>query len=214
MTPWGTFEIDLGIRDGRIAELGSLHACVAAERFDAPGLHVLPGVIDSQVHFREPGLEHKETIATGTAAALLGGVTTVLEMPNTVPPPLCSRSAPTMRPRRPHQGHGRDVVGLHELAPRADELLRAPGRPTHGSARRCSPRPRSQPELRDNSVLVTTRARPPWEGPQTLLSCVHVPEHPETTRKIRPRRTDSLDLISNVRYRLLHAEAGRPRRHA
>ena len=86
VTPWGTFEIDLGIRDGRIAELGSLTACVAAERFEAQGLHVLPGVIDSQVHFREPGLEHKETIATGTAAALLGGVTTVLEMPNTVPP--------------------------------------------------------------------------------------------------------------------------------
>jgi dihydroorotase len=59
---------------------------VAAERFDAHGLHVLPGVIDSQVHFREPGLEHKETIASGTAAALLGGVTTVLEMPNTAPP--------------------------------------------------------------------------------------------------------------------------------
>lgn len=86
VTPWGTLEIDLGIRDGRIAELGSLNGCVAAERFDARGLHVLPGVIDSQVHFREPGLEHKETIATGTAAALLGGITTVLEMPNTVPP--------------------------------------------------------------------------------------------------------------------------------
>jgi dihydroorotase len=86
VTPWGTFEIDLGIRDGRIAELGALNGCVAAERFDARGLHVLPGVIDSQVHFREPGLEHKENIATGTEAALLGGVTTVLEMPNTVPP--------------------------------------------------------------------------------------------------------------------------------
>jgi len=86
VTPWGALETDLGVRDGRIAELGSLSGRVAAERLDAHGLHVLPGIIDSQVHFREPGLEHKETIASGTAAALLGGVTTVLEMPNTVPP--------------------------------------------------------------------------------------------------------------------------------
>jgi dihydroorotase len=86
VTPWGALETDLGVRDGRIAELGSLSGRVAAERFDAHGLHVLPGIIDSQVHLREPGLEHKETIASGTAAALLGGVTTVLEMPNTAPP--------------------------------------------------------------------------------------------------------------------------------
>jgi dihydroorotase len=86
VTPWGVLELDLGVRDGRIAGLGSLSGCLATETFDAHGLHVLPGVIDSQVHFREPGLEHKETIASGTAAALLGGVTTVLEMPNTVPP--------------------------------------------------------------------------------------------------------------------------------
>jgi dihydroorotase len=52
---------------------------------DAQGLHVLPGVIDTQVHFREPGLEHKEDLATGTAAAVKGGVTAVFEMPNTNP---------------------------------------------------------------------------------------------------------------------------------
>jgi dihydroorotase len=86
VTPWGIFDVDLGVRNGRIAGLGSLGGCLAAEWFDARGLHILPGVIDSQVHFREPGLEHKETIASGTAAATLGGVTTVLEMPNTVPP--------------------------------------------------------------------------------------------------------------------------------
>ena len=53
---------------------------------DAGGLHVLPGVIDTQVHFREPGGEHKEDIGTGTRAAALGGVTAVFEMPNTAPP--------------------------------------------------------------------------------------------------------------------------------
>ena len=52
---------------------------------DAKGLHILPGVIDTQVHLREPGMEHKEDLATGTKAAVLGGVTAVFEMPNTRP---------------------------------------------------------------------------------------------------------------------------------
>ena len=52
---------------------------------DAAGLHVLPGVIDTQVHFREPGLEHKEDLETGSRAAVAGGVTAVFEMPNTKP---------------------------------------------------------------------------------------------------------------------------------
>jgi dihydroorotase len=85
VTPAGTFRADLGVRDGRIAAIGDLGSASAAERIEARGLHVLPGVIDSQVHFREPGLEHKEDLATGTAAACLGGVTTILEMPNTNP---------------------------------------------------------------------------------------------------------------------------------
>ncbi len=56
------------------------------EIFEARGLHVLPGVIDSQVHFREPGNEHKEDLESGSRAAVLGGVTGVFEMPNTAPP--------------------------------------------------------------------------------------------------------------------------------
>jgi len=54
--------------------------------YDAKGLHVLPGVIDTQVHFREPGNEHKEDLESGSRAAVLGGVTAVFEMPNTSPP--------------------------------------------------------------------------------------------------------------------------------
>src|SRR5690606_23185505 len=65
--------------------LGTLAQADAGEIFDAKGLTVLPGVIDTQVHFREPGLEHKEDLATGTAAAAMGGVTAVFEMPNTKP---------------------------------------------------------------------------------------------------------------------------------
>jgi dihydroorotase len=76
---------DIGIRGGRIAALGSLAGASAAEIIDAKGLHVLPGVIDTQVHFREPGLEHKEDLETGSRAAVMGGVTAVFEMPNTKP---------------------------------------------------------------------------------------------------------------------------------
>lgn len=77
---------DVGVKDGKIAAVGSLAGAAAGERFDARGLHVLPGVIDSQVHFREPGGEHKEDLESGTRAAVLGGVACVFEMPNTDPP--------------------------------------------------------------------------------------------------------------------------------
>jgi dihydroorotase len=84
-TPGGVAETDLGVKDGRIAFLGDLDPGQGEAVVDAAGLHVLPGVIDTQVHFREPGLEHKEDLASGTAAAALGGVTAVFEMPNTKP---------------------------------------------------------------------------------------------------------------------------------
>jgi dihydroorotase len=83
--PWGVVQTDIGVRDGRIEAFGDLAPGATLTELDGRHLHVLPGVIDSQVHFREPGLEHKEDLQTGTAAAALGGVTTVLEMPNTSP---------------------------------------------------------------------------------------------------------------------------------
>ncbi|MEO5322275.1 dihydroorotase [Mesorhizobium sp. CC13] len=76
---------DLGVTKGRIAAIGDLTAASAGETIDCRGLHILPGVVDSQVHFREPGLEHKEDLETGSRAAVLGGVTAVFEMPNTNP---------------------------------------------------------------------------------------------------------------------------------
>src|SRR5437868_4584100 len=85
-TPNGIAEADVGVKDGRIVAIGSLANAKAAEVFEAKGLHVLPGVIDTQVHFREPGNEHKEDLETGSRAAVLGGVTGVFEMPNTNPP--------------------------------------------------------------------------------------------------------------------------------
>ncbi len=85
-TPNGIAPADIGVIAGRIAAIGSLSDAKAREIFEARGLHVLPGVIDSQVHFREPGNEHKEDLETGSRAAILGGVTGVFEMPNTAPP--------------------------------------------------------------------------------------------------------------------------------
>jgi dihydroorotase len=76
---------DIAVAGGRIAAIGDFGSS-AAEVIDCRELHVLPGVIDSHVHFREPGLTHKEDLETGSAAAVLGGVTAVFEMPNTRPP--------------------------------------------------------------------------------------------------------------------------------
>ena len=87
VTADATFPADLAIQDGRfvaIAAPGQLgHS--AAEEYDATDRYVIPGVIDGHVHFREPGLEYKEDWRTGSTAAAMGGVTTVVEMPNTNP---------------------------------------------------------------------------------------------------------------------------------
>lgn len=84
--PEGRLRADIGVAEGRIAAIGDLSCIGAAEVFSAAGLHVLPGVIDTQVHFREPGLEWKDDLESGSRQAVLGGVTSVFEMPNTRPP--------------------------------------------------------------------------------------------------------------------------------
>jgi len=81
----GTGVADVGIIDGRIAAIGSLANQSANEVVDCAGLHIMPGVIDTQVHFREPGLTHKEDLQSGSLSAVMGGVTGVFEMPNTSP---------------------------------------------------------------------------------------------------------------------------------
>lgn len=84
VTPSGIHHGEVVCKDGKIVALNT-HGWHADQVIDAQGLHVLPGVIDSQVHFREPGLEHKETLEAGSRGAVLGGVTGVFEMPNTHP---------------------------------------------------------------------------------------------------------------------------------
>ncbi len=86
VTPWGVLEADIGVRGEKITHIGPLPQGVGGEEVSLSGLHVLPGVMDTQVHFREPGFPEKEDLASGSRAAVLGGVTCVFEMPNTSPP--------------------------------------------------------------------------------------------------------------------------------
>lgn len=86
VTPEGVFTADVLVLEGRITAIGRGLQTGGVRRIDAGGKLVLPGVIDSHVHMRDPGLTSKEDFHTGTSAAAAGGVTTVLEMPNTLPP--------------------------------------------------------------------------------------------------------------------------------
>lgn len=83
--PRATVRTPVLIEGGRIAAVGAAAHARADEVVDADGLHLMPGVIDDQVHFRDPGLTHKEDLRTGSRACAAGGVTSFLEMPNTDP---------------------------------------------------------------------------------------------------------------------------------
>ena len=126
----GRVQRDLGITGGKIMALGDLSRASAGEVVDCTGLHILPGVIDSQVHFREPGLEHKEDLETGSLAAVLGGVTAVFEMPNTNPL-TTSEAALADKVRRAtsrmHCDFAFWVGGTRENAGDVGELERLPG---------------------------------------------------------------------------------------
>ncbi|MER8386035.1 dihydroorotase [Mesorhizobium sp. M1329] len=121
---------DVGINGGRIAAIGDLRQASAGETIDCRGLHILPGVVDSQVHFREPGLEHKEDLETGSRAAVLGGVTAVFEMPNTNP---LTTSEATLADKvrsatgRMHCDFAFWVGGTRDNAKDAGDLERLPG---------------------------------------------------------------------------------------
>ncbi|TIL68690.1 dihydroorotase [Mesorhizobium sp.] len=121
---------DIGINGGHIAAIGDLGQASAGETVDCRGLHILPGVVDSQVHFREPGLEHKENLETGSRAAALGGVTAVFEMPNTNPL-TTSEAALADKVRRAtgrmHCDFAFWVGGTRENAKDAGDLERLPG---------------------------------------------------------------------------------------
>src|ERR1041384_6214097 len=86
VSPDTVIDAAVAIKDGKILSVGALEAMPRAnETVDVSGMHVLPGAIDVHVHFRDPGYPQKEDFASGTAAAAFGGVTTVFDMPNTLP---------------------------------------------------------------------------------------------------------------------------------
>ncbi|MCK5040862.1 MAG: dihydroorotase [Sphingomonadales bacterium] len=126
----GSVRADIGIKDGRFAEIGSLDESLADEVIDATGLHILPGVIDTQVHFREPGNEHKEDLASGSLAAVMGGVTAVFEMPNTKPS-TTTKAAIEDKLNRAHDrmwcDHAFYVGATNENAESLAELEKMPG---------------------------------------------------------------------------------------
>ncbi len=121
---------DIGVRDGRIMEIGNLRMASADETIDCAGLTVLPGVIDTQVHFREPGAEHKEDLETGSRAAVLGGVTAVFEMPNTSPQTTSAAALEDKLERargRMHCDHAFFMGGTAENARDLGDLEMLPG---------------------------------------------------------------------------------------
>lgn len=121
---------DIGIRGGRIAEIGSLAGASAAEVIDCKGLHILPGVMDTQVHFREPGLTHKEDLETGSRSAVLGGVTAVFEMPNTNPLTVTEETFTAKVKAGHHRMHcdfAFFIGGTRENVNHLPDLERAPG---------------------------------------------------------------------------------------
>jgi len=125
----GKGQRDIGISNQKIAHVGDLSMASAGEVIDCSGLHILPGMIDSQVHFREPGGEQKEDFETGSRAAVLGGVTAVFEMPNTNPLTTTPEALADKVKRANHRMHcdfAFWVGGTHENAAHVDELERLP----------------------------------------------------------------------------------------
>ena len=121
---------DVGVRDGKIAVIGDLGGASAGEVVDASGLTVIPGIIDTQVHFREPGLEWKEDLETGSRAAALGGVVAVFEMPNTNPnttDPATLEDKLVRAKDRMWTDHAFYIGGTHGNAAYLGELERLPG---------------------------------------------------------------------------------------
>lgn len=127
--PSGPASVEVGVTGGRIAAIGSALGD-AGEVIDCTGLDVLPGVIDSQVHFREPGLEHKEDLESGSRAAVLGGVTAVFEMPNTNPNTDTAERVHDKLARAHHRmwcDHAFYVGATADNAEQLSELERIPG---------------------------------------------------------------------------------------
>ena len=183
----GIAPADIGVRDGLTAAIGDLSRADAAERIDVSRLHVLPGVIDTQVHFREPGNEHKEDLEAGSRGAVLGGVTAVFEMPNTSPlttTPASLEDKLTRAKNRMWCDHAFYVGATGENAEELAELEQLPGccgvkifmgastgdllteddatlrRVLQGLRRRCAVHAEDEPRMRARKHLAEEAAHP------------------------------------------------------
>jgi dihydroorotase len=192
---------DVGIAGGQFAAIGDLSRASAEETIDCRGLHVLPGVIDTQVHFREPGGTHKEDLEFGSRGAALGGVTAVFEMPNTDPSTVSSEALADKVRRAHHRMHcdfAFFVGGTRENTAELSELERLPGcagvKVFMGSStgsllvedddgvrdilrvirRRASFHSEDEPRLRERRGLRVEgdpRSHPVWRDEETALTC-------------------------------------------
>ncbi len=130
MAPDGENRMDIGLSNGLVAAMGDLTSATADEIIDATGCHVLPGAIDTQVHFREPGNTHKEDLEAGGKGAVLGGITAFCEMPNTNPTTVTAEALADKVKRATHRSPadfaffiGADASNLDHL----DDLVNNPG---------------------------------------------------------------------------------------
>src|ERR1700692_3571935 len=163
---------NIAIEGGRIAEIGALGQASAAEIIDCKGLHILPGVIDTQVHFREPGQTHKEDLETGSRSAVMGGVTAVFEMPNTDPLTVTEAAFTDKVKRGRHRMHcdfAFFIGGTRDNVADLPELERAPGRAAFHAedeyrlndrkGLRIDGDPRSHPVWRDETAALMATQR-------------------------------------------------------
>lgn len=127
VTPDTQYQASIAIKDGKILAIGNDDAMPGAqESLDATGLHILPGAIDVHVHFRDPGYPQKEDFASGTAAAAFGGVTTVFDMPNTLPAIADARSLAEkheIASAKAHVDYGLYAVLGEDSLPHVEELV-------------------------------------------------------------------------------------------
>jgi dihydroorotase len=128
VSPDSVIDASIAIKGERIVSVGARDTMPpAGETLDAKGLHVLPGAIDVHVHFRDPGYPHKEDFASGTAAAAFGGVTTIFDMPNTIPPvgtPELMAAKHKMAAEKAHVDFGLYALLGEDTIPHAVELAK------------------------------------------------------------------------------------------
>ncbi|MCO4793207.1 MAG: dihydroorotase [Bacteriovoracaceae bacterium] len=124
--PSGIKTCNVGIENGKIASLEASENDSATTVIDGTGKHLLPGVIDSQVHFREPGLTHKEDLESGSRSAACGGVTTFLEMPNTNPSTTTAEAIAKKVELAKSKSHTHFGFFIGATGENLDELLKVP----------------------------------------------------------------------------------------